>query len=103
MIGRQQVGLVAYGAAQKQFNVSDAIEFVFPVPPEVEQSQIADFIAMNLTRFDALLVSAQDAVELLQERRAALHSSQPRSQARSTCVAGSLLPPPPSMNNDHIF
>ena len=74
-VGRQQVGRVAYGAAQKQFNVSDAVEFVFPVPPRQEQDAIAKFIADKLHRFDTLSRSASEAVELLQERRTALISA----------------------------
>ncbi len=74
-VGRQQVGLVAYGAAQKQFNVSDAVEFVFPVPPPDEQQAIAKFISEQLEKFDALSSSATRAVALLQERRTALISA----------------------------
>ncbi len=74
-VGRQQVGLVAYGAAQKQFNVSDAVEFVFPVPPREEQESIANFISDKLQRFETLSRRATDAVELLQERRTALISA----------------------------
>jgi type I restriction enzyme S subunit len=71
-VGRQQVGLVAYGAAQKQFNVSDAVEFKFPVPPREEQEAISGFITDRLNRFDMLSDRATEAVELLQERRTAL-------------------------------
>ncbi|GAB7213793.1 hypothetical protein OS42_04040 [Dickeya oryzae] len=46
-VGRQQVDLASYGAAQKQFNVADAIEFVFPVPPISEQDDIAKFVQKN--------------------------------------------------------
>ena len=40
-IGKINVNLVAYGAAQKQFNVGHAVDFVFPVPPLREQLRIA--------------------------------------------------------------
>ena len=74
-VGRQQVDLVSYGAAQKQFNVADAIEFVFPVPPESEQEKIADFVRHTLNRFNALADKAEQQIELLKERRTALISA----------------------------
>ncbi|HXJ14011.1 MAG TPA: restriction endonuclease subunit S [Bryobacteraceae bacterium] len=39
--GRQQVEHVQYGTAQKQFNISDAVDFCYPVPPLPEQRAIA--------------------------------------------------------------
>jgi type I restriction enzyme S subunit len=74
-VGRQQVDLTAYGAAQKQFNISDAVDFVFPVPPAEEQREIADFVARTRQRFDALSRSAETQIALLQERRTALISA----------------------------
>ncbi|EMJ8867257.1 putative restriction endonuclease S subunit [Klebsiella quasipneumoniae] len=74
-VGRQQVDLASYGAAQKQFNVSDAIEFVFPVPPINEQNDIADFVQKTLNKFDDLTQKALKQIELLQERRTALISA----------------------------
>ena len=40
-LGRQQVEHVQYGTAQKQFNISDAVDFCYPVPPLPEQRAIA--------------------------------------------------------------
>lgn len=40
-VGRSQVENVQYGTAQKQFNISDAVDFVYPVPPIKEQRAIA--------------------------------------------------------------
>jgi type I restriction enzyme S subunit len=40
-LGRQQVEHVQYGTAQKQFNISDAVDFCYPVPPLTEQRAIA--------------------------------------------------------------
>ena len=74
-VGRQQVDLASYGAAQKQFNVSDAIEFVFPVPPINEQNDIANFVQKTLNKFDDLTQKAFKQIELLQERRTALISA----------------------------
>ncbi|MCE9822609.1 MULTISPECIES: restriction endonuclease subunit S [Vibrio] len=74
-VGRQQVDLASYGAAQKQFNVSDAIEFIFPVPPEEEQKKIASFVQSTLDKFTLLADQAQKQIELLKERRTALISA----------------------------
>lgn len=40
-LGRRQVEHVQYGTAQKQFNISHAVDFYFPVPPLPEQQAIA--------------------------------------------------------------
>ncbi|MCP5161243.1 MAG: restriction endonuclease subunit S [Hahellaceae bacterium] len=74
-VGRQQVDLASYGAAQKQFNVSDAIDFVFPVPPPAEQDQIANHVQKSLERFGALITKAEWQIDLLKERRTALISA----------------------------
>jgi len=49
--GRQQVEHVQYGTAQKQFNISDAVNFRYPVPSLPEQRAIAE----ALGDVDALL------------------------------------------------
>lgn len=74
-VGKQQVNNASYGAAQKQFNVSDAIEFIFPVPPENEQNDIALYVEESLKKFDELTNKAQLQIELLRERRTALISA----------------------------
>ncbi|AVH14673.1 restriction endonuclease subunit S [Acinetobacter indicus] len=74
-VGRQQVELASYGAAQKQFNVSDAIEFIFPVPPKREQNEIANFVEETRNKFDSLSQKAQAQIALLKERRTALISA----------------------------
>ena len=74
-VGRQQVDLCSYGAAQKQFNVADAIEFVFPMPSSDEQDEIANFVEKALSRFNLLSYKADKQIELLQERRTALISA----------------------------
>lgn len=43
-IGKVNVDLVAYGAAQKQFNISHAVEFIYPVPAVEEQERIVEFL-----------------------------------------------------------
>jgi type I restriction enzyme S subunit len=74
-VGRQQVELASYGAAQKQFNVADVVEFIFPVPPKQEQDDIADYVEKMLTRFNSLSERAEKQIELLKERRTALISA----------------------------
>jgi type I restriction enzyme, S subunit len=74
-VGRQQVELASYGAAQKQFNVADVIEFIFPVPLKQEQNKIADYVEKALVRFNTLSELAFNQIELLQERRTALISA----------------------------
>ena len=74
-VGQQQVNNASYGAAQKQFNVSDAVKFVFPVPPRSEQNDIAIYVAHSLVAFDKLSSKAKKQIELLQERRTALISA----------------------------
>jgi type I restriction enzyme S subunit len=57
--GREQVGHVQYGTAQKQFNISDAVDFRYAVPPIAEQRAIAaalrdvDALLKGLTRLIA--------------------------------------------------
>jgi type I restriction enzyme S subunit len=74
-VGRQQVELVSYGAAQKQFNVADAIEFRFPSPPFPEQNEIAEFVQKTLIKFDNLVSKALYSIELMKERKTALISA----------------------------
>ncbi|MBE7928903.1 restriction endonuclease subunit S [Pseudomonas saudiphocaensis] len=72
---RQQVEMVQYGAAQKQFNISDAIEFWMFEPPIEEQTMIAEFIGRQSSVFDALIGESERSMQLLQERRSALISA----------------------------
>ena len=55
--GRLQVENVQYGTAQKQFNISDAVNFSYPVPPLPEQRAIAT----ALSDVDAFIL-AQDTL-----------------------------------------
>jgi type I restriction enzyme, S subunit len=52
-LGRSQIEHVQYGTAQKQFNISDAVDFLYPVPPLNEQEAIAH----ALSDIDALIES----------------------------------------------
>jgi type I restriction enzyme S subunit len=72
---RFQVEVVQYGAAQEQFNISHAVEFIIPRPGREEQTLIADHLDKETVRFDALVFEAESAMRLLGERRSALISA----------------------------
>jgi type I restriction enzyme S subunit len=61
-IGLRQVRDVQYGTAQKQFNISDAVDFLFPYPCRAEQEAIAE----ALSDTDALIESLE---QLLAKKR----------------------------------
>ncbi len=71
-VGRDQVEIVQYGAAQKQFNISHAVDFAFPFPPLPEQTAIAAYLDAETAKLDALVGKVEAAVERLQEYRTAL-------------------------------
>jgi len=50
-------------------------DFIAPYPPKDEQIEIANFIAINLTKMSFLVDKANSAIKLMQERRAALISA----------------------------
>jgi type I restriction enzyme S subunit len=61
-LGKRQVANVQYGTAQKQFNIGDAVGFLFPLPSRPEQ----DAIAETLTDADTLIDSLE---QLLSKQR----------------------------------
>jgi type I restriction enzyme, S subunit len=71
-VGRSQVGLVQYGAAQEQFNISHAVDFWFAVPPLDEQRELVGYLARATSKLDELRAATMRTIELLKERRAAL-------------------------------
>lgn len=72
---RFQVEIVQYGAAQEQFNISHAVEFILPRPSREEQALIADHLDKETAKLDNLMAEAEAAMRLLVERRAALVSA----------------------------
>ena len=56
--GRSRVAGVQYGTAQKQFNISDAVDFLYPVPDISEQCAIAS----TLSDIDNLLASLDQLI-----------------------------------------
>ena len=73
--GRDQIELVQYGAAQKQFNISHAVDFSFAFPPLPEQLAIASFLDKETAKLDALVDKVREAIERLKELRTALISA----------------------------
>ena len=72
---RHQVALVQYGAAQEQFNVAHAVEFVVPLAPQTEQREIAVFLDRETAKIDALVAKVREAIDHLKELRTALISA----------------------------
>jgi len=72
---RYQVEVVQYGAAQEQFNISHAVNFLVPTPPIGEAQAISDHLTETVAKPDTLTATADSAITLLQERRAALISA----------------------------
>lgn len=71
-VGRHQVGLVQYGAAQEQFNISHAVDFWFGVPPLSEQRKMVSYIDDATSTLDAVSAATIRTIQLIKERRAAL-------------------------------
>jgi type I restriction enzyme S subunit len=83
-----QIDGVNYGAAQEQFNIGDAANFLFPVPPLKEQKTLALSLKKAVGAFDALIAEAERAITLLQERRSALISAAVTGQIDVRAVGG---------------
>lgn len=71
-IGRDQIEIVQYGAAQKQFNINHAVDFTFPFPPLPEQHAIADYLEQETAKINQMITKVETAIERLQEYRIAL-------------------------------
>jgi len=73
--GKYQVDRVAYGAAQKQFNIGHAVDFVYPVPPREEQSRLAAHLEALYAQHERLIGTVQESIVFLREHRTALISA----------------------------
>jgi type I restriction enzyme S subunit len=69
---RDQVEVVQYGAAQKQINISDAVNFLVPYPPPCEQQQIADVATRVAARYAAPIAATRSEIQFLREYRTRL-------------------------------
>jgi type I restriction enzyme S subunit len=72
---RSQIEVVQYGAAQEQFNVSHAVNFLVALPPPAEQSDIAGCLDRSTARIDHLIEQIRAAVDHLKEMRTAIISA----------------------------
>ena len=63
------------GAAVRGINIFDLKRARVPVPPPAEQDAIADYLDRSMAALDDLRSEAEDAIDLLQERRSALISA----------------------------
>jgi type I restriction enzyme, S subunit len=71
----QQFAEGSGGAIQQHFNVTTASNLIVIQPPADEQYTIAAFLKRETQQIDELVAHSEKAVELLQERRAALISA----------------------------
>ncbi|MEE1950319.1 restriction endonuclease subunit S [Pseudomonas alcaligenes] len=63
------------GAAVRGINICDLKRAKIPVPPALERVRIAEFIRLEVSRLDELMLEASGGIGLLQERRSALISA----------------------------
>ena len=63
------------GVSVPHISPTQIADFVIAMPPVEEQTRIANVLHERLAKFDSLEANAEDAVELLQERRTALISA----------------------------
>ena len=64
-----------YGGTKIQLSLEDIRELNIAYPPETEQKDIASYIDVKLKKFELLMSQAQQAIQLMQERRTALISA----------------------------
>ena len=74
-IGKTQVDITTYGAAQVQINISDAVNFMIPTPPLDEQNRIVDYLDQRIFKISSIVSLINTNVERLQEYRTALISA----------------------------
>jgi len=71
----EHVRLTADGGAQPNISDTGMLAYQLVLPPTVEQVTIVEYLKRTLPAFDKLVERTKAAVELLQERRAALISA----------------------------
>lgn len=74
-MGKAQFSLLQDGAAQEQINVSEAVNFLVPLPPKNEQARIVQELDRETAKIDALAKRIRDAIDRLKELRIALISA----------------------------
>jgi type I restriction enzyme S subunit len=71
-VASRQIDIVKYGAAQKQFNIGHAVDFLFPVPPLKEQQLIVDYVATEALPISKAISRVDSEITLLHEYRTRL-------------------------------
>ena len=71
-VGKTCLESLGYGGTKVQLSLSDVSSLLVTVPPLCEQETLTRFLDRETTSFDALILEAQSAIALLQERRSAL-------------------------------
>jgi len=74
-LAKEQLLGSGYGGTKIQLSLDDIKELWLVKPKGVEQAEIADFLDNELIKFAELMERAENQVDLLQERRAALISA----------------------------
>lgn len=67
-----QISVVKYGAAQEQFNISHAVEFVVPYPPLHDQDSIAHYLDARCAEIDAAIAEQETLLAKLEEYKKSL-------------------------------
>ena len=75
IVGKTYLQEQGYGGTKVQLSLDDVANLIVPLPPLDEQQQIVVFLYAALAKFDTLTATADSAIALLQERRAALISA----------------------------
>ncbi|MBW4553236.1 MAG: restriction endonuclease subunit S [Aphanocapsa sp. GSE-SYN-MK-11-07L] len=71
--GKANITLVAYGAAQKQFNISHAVDFLYPFPPSIEdQKRITAKLDQKLQLISKPIQKIKEQLEELTKYRKSL-------------------------------
>jgi len=73
--GKHSLLAIQTGALHPHLNCGNVKDVFMPLPPKHEQQRIVEHCVVATRRFDELMFEAEAAVELLQERRAALISA----------------------------
>lgn len=71
----QQLALLMIGSTFKRVNVEEIRNLRIPLAPRIEQIEIVRHLNACVDKFDNLIAEAENAVDLLKERRAALISA----------------------------
>lgn len=75
VIGKTWFDTQAYGGTKIQLSLDDVRNLVLTVPPVAEQEAIVGYLDRAIVEFDTLTAEADQAIDLLQERRTALISA----------------------------